>query len=241
MKRTLLGIGLLAAGAAIFLSGRRRRGRSGRWDFGRPRGEGSDAASAGGTFIGASGERLELEPAPLVVIRGAHDDVNVTVGDEPHVVVSATGDTDVTGAVHVRRDGDTLFLMIHPRCRVDVAVPRGTAVRLQVAKSRSTVSGVDGVEVLSAKGSLTLRDVGGHVRIRSAMEEIDVELSTQRETSAVDVMMAKGKFALTVPAARGGIYRVDAAKTTLSAPPSVAGGVPVRVRAAKSDVLIRAA
>jgi hypothetical protein len=241
MKRTLLGIGLLAAGAAIFLSGRRRRRRSGRWDFGRARGEGSDSASPGGTFIGVAGERLELEPASLVVIRGAHDEVNVNVGDEPHVVVSANGNTDVTGVLHVRRDDDTLFLMVHPRCKVDVTVPPGTAVRLQVAKSRSTISGVDGVEVFSAKGSLTLRDVAGHVRIHSAMEDIDVELSAQRETSAVDVMMAKGKFALTVPAARGGVYRVDAAKTTLSAPPSVDGGVPVHVRAAKSDVSIRAA
>ena len=241
MKRTLLGIGLLVVGAAVFFSGRRRRRQSGRWDFGGRPGDTGDAGSPGGMFVGATGERLELEPAPLVVIRGAHDEINVHAGDGPHVVVSATGDTDMTGVLHVRRDDDTLFLMVHPRCKLDVALPRGTAVRLQVAKSRSTISGVDGVEVLSAKGSLTLRDVGGRVSIHSAVEEIDVELSARRETSAVDVRMAKGRFALTVPAARGGVYRVDAAKTRLSAPPSVEGGVPVHVRAAKSDVLIRAA
>jgi hypothetical protein len=240
MKRTLLGIGLLAVGAAVFFSGRRRRRQSGHWGFEGTAGD-QDAKQPGTMFVGVAGERVELEAASLVVIRGAHDKINVHAGDEPHVVASATGVTDTSGVLHVRRDGDTLFLMVHPRCKLDVAVPRGTAIRLQVAHSSSTISGVDGVEVLSAKGSLTLRDVGGHVNIQSAKEEIDVELSTERETSAVDVMMAKGRFALTVPAARGGVYRVDAVTTTLSAPPSVEGGVPVHVRAAKSDVAIRAA
>jgi hypothetical protein len=241
-QRTMVGVGLVAAGAALWIGGR----------FGRAR------RRAGATFgsLGIAGQRLELEAAPLLVIRGAHDEVNVVAGDGPHVVVHAMN-RDLTRVVHVRRGDDdanddevgddeivrsrALLLMVHPRSRIDVTVPRGTAVRLEVAKSRSALSGIDDVDVRSAKCSLTLRDVAGTVRIISAKDDIEVELSSERKTRAVDVTVAKGRFALTVPAARGGVYRVNAAKTTLSAPPSVEGGVPVRVRAARSAVLIRAA
>ena len=200
------------------------------------------AGAQADAVTGLAGERLELEPEPLLVIQGAYDVVNVTAGDGPRVVASAAGETSaVTNVLRAQRAGGALVLQLHPRCTLDVTVPRGTAVRLRVAKSRSSVAGVDDVDVFSAKGSLRLHDVGGRVRIRSAKEDIEVALSAQRETRDVSVMMAKGKFVLTVPAARGGVYRVDAAKTHVSVPPSVEGGVPVRVRAARSEIAIRAA
>jgi hypothetical protein len=145
--------------------------------------------------------------------------------------------------VHVRRahDGSKVVLRLHPRRRVDVAVPRGTAVRLRMAKSRGSVQGIDDVDVVCAKARVDLRDVAGTVRVRSAKSAIDIELARDRETRSVDVAIAKVRFALGLPAARGGAYDLRAAKSRVSAPPSVEGGIPIRVRAAVSHVAIRAA
>jgi hypothetical protein len=122
-----------------------------------------------------------------------------------------------------------------------VRAPEGTAVRVQSAKTRVTLEGLDDVDVLSAKGRIVMRDVAGTVRVRSAAESIDLTLSSARETRSVDVQIARVAFSLVVPAARGGDYRFDTVRSRVSAPPPVEGGIPIRIQGARAEVAIRAA
>jgi len=227
-KRMLVGLALLAAGAGLVASaaGRERR-------------------HAGPFARGAWGDMTDFDPAALVVIRSAFGEVNVVSGDVSRIALRVRENTAPGNAVHARRAGDAsrsaLVLNVHPRSCVDVTVPRGTAVRIEAAKTLIDLTGLDGVDVVSAKGSIAMRDVAGAVRIRSAGETIDVGLSRDRETRSVDIDIARASFSLAVPASRGGRYRIQSARSTVSAPPSVEGGIPVRVRAARAQVAIRAA
>lgn len=217
-----VGLGLVAAGMALIFGAARRHRRA------EPCLDGTE---------------VEIDAAPRLVILGAVNDVNIVAGEGPRIRARVLDGPSAAGAVFLRRsdDGRQVHLNLHPRCRVDVAVPRGTAVRLQLAKSSVVATGIDDVDVLSAKGSLLLRDVGGTIRIRSAQESVDIDLSRERETCSVDVQIAKTRFALCLPASRGGKYRIESAKTSVTAPPSVEGGIPITVRAARAQVAIRAA
>lgn len=230
MQRTLVGLGLVALGVVVLGAGRAR--------------EGSRSRSWGGAQAG--GASVELYAAPLLRIRGAHDDVVVGRSDGPRVVVSVPGAVDLREGAFARRvegeDGEIEVVVdVHPRRRVEVGVPHGTAVRLMFAKSRIDVHGVDDVDVRTAKSEVKLRDVGGTVRIRSAKDSVGVVLSGERETRAVDVLVAKSALSLELPAARGGAFSISSAKSSVTAPPSTEGGVPVELQAAKSNVVVRAA
>jgi hypothetical protein len=234
-QRTLVGLALIVAGAAIVSGiGAARRERA-RWD-------GDDWPDRDWVHDGTSNETEEVESAPVLVIRGALDVVNLTASDGPRIGVTASGN-GLGDALQVRRadDGSKVVFNLRPRRRVDIAVPRGTAVRLRFAKSRGTVEGLDDIDVRCAKARFDLRDVAGTVRVRSAKSAIDVQLANDRETGAVDVAIAKVRFSLGLPASRGGVYDVRAAKSRVSSPASVEGGIPVRVRAAVSRVSISAA
>ena len=221
-------LGLLAIGAGIVASASRRGRRVS--PFLREDSQGIGAPEA------------EFDAAPLVVILCAFGAVKVAAGDGPRVVVRTADQAPLGDAVHDRLAGDgSLHLDVFPRRNIHVTVPRGTAVRVQSAKAQVTVTGVDDVEVRSAKGSINLRDVGGAVRVRSASDMIDVRLSRERETRSVDVGIAKAMFSLSILASRGGSYRIESAKSLVSAPPSVDGGIPVRIRAARAQIAIRAA
>ncbi|MDB5026826.1 MAG: hypothetical protein JWO66_515, partial [Candidatus Eremiobacteraeota bacterium] len=79
------------------------------------------------------------------------------------------------------------------------------------------------------------------IHVRCAKASIEIDLARERETRSVDAEMAKTRFELDLPVARGGVYRIENARGNVSSPASVEGGVPVRIRAAKADVVIRAA
>lgn len=191
----------------------------------------------------ASGVASEIDAAPLVVIRGAFDDVTVSATDGPRVELSAYGPGALDEIVGIRRaaDGSRLTLDVAPRRRLDVYVPRGTALRLRVAKSSTAVFGIDNVDVVCAKSTVGLHDVGGRIRVRAAKTAIDVDLARDRETRSVDASIAKSRFDLALPPKRGGRYDVDAAKSRLRLPASVEDGIPIAVRAARAAIDIHAA
>ena len=189
------------------------------------------------------GVETEVDAARLLVIRGAFDRVNVRAGDGPRIGIHAFGVSGLENAMFVRRDAERgrVVLNLHPRRRVDVTVPRGTAVRLELAKGIGRIDGVDDVDVRCAKVRVALADVGGAVRVRGAKGIFDVGLSNERETRSVDVEVAKVRLSLDLPTGRGGVYTIQTAKASVSAPPSVEGGIPVSIRAAKARIAIHAA
>ncbi|MBV8748109.1 MAG: hypothetical protein JO103_00185 [Candidatus Eremiobacteraeota bacterium] len=231
MKQRNLGpvLAALAVGAAFVLatSSRRRREGAGSWD----------EAEAGGARAAA-----QIDAAPLVEVRGAFDEVVVSAGAGPGIELTGFGVEQIADAVEVRRDEDgrRVVLEVRPRRRLDVFVPPGTALRLEMAQSHGVVYGVDDVDVRCARSRVELRDVAGTIRVQSAKAEVDVDLARDRETRSVDVDVAKSRFALAVPASRGGAYRVETAKSGVTVPPSVEGGIPIAVRAARALVAISA-
>ena len=226
-QRILVGLALLA-GAAIVARGLRKDRRRQRRRRRAP---------------GGPGVQTQVDAARLLVIRGAFDNVSVRAGDGPGIGIHAFGVASLENALCVHRDDDRgrVTLQLHPRRRVDVTVPRGTGVRLELAKSSGRIQGVDDVDVRCAKVRVALADVGGAIRVRGAKGEFDVGLSRDRETRSVDVDLAKARFWLDLPAGRGGAYSIEAAKASVSAPPSVEGGIPVHIRAAKARIAIHAA
>ncbi|HZO94536.1 MAG TPA: hypothetical protein VFB22_12345 [Candidatus Baltobacteraceae bacterium] len=228
-KRRLVGlaVGIGLAALALGLLGRRARSRD------------AEAAGEGG---GASAT-LAIDPAPLVVVNGAFDDVTISPGSGPSVSVVAFGVRDASEAVRCERDDQRgrVVLSVRPGRRLDVFVPPGVAVRLCVAKSRSAVYGVDDVDVRCAKSAIHLHDVAGTVRLRCAKTRADVVLARDRATRSVDAEVAKGRVAIAVPSTPGGVYDVRSAKGHVDVPGSVEGGIPVKIRAAKASVAVRAA
>src|SRR5581483_6880842 len=190
----------------------------------RARSRDAEAAGEGG---GASAT-LAIDPAPLVVVNGAFDDVTISPGSGPSVSVVAFGVRDASEAVRCERDDQRgrVVLSVRPGRRLDVFVPPGVAVRLCVAKSRSAVYGVDDVDVRCAKSAIHLHDVA---------------LARARATRSVDAEVAKGRVAIAVPSTPGGVYDVRSAKGHVDVPGSVEGGIPVKIRAAKASVAVRAA
>jgi len=226
----LVGLALAAVGAGLVASS---RGRRRRFD--------PDASWGTEQFHDAT----EFDAAPVVEIRSAFGEVRVVAGDGPGIGVRSI---DVEGAGHAVRGrrsdderGDVLRLDVHPRSSVEVTVPHGTAVRMLSAKTSIVLTGIDDVDVRSAKGTIAMRDVAGTVRVRSASEMVDLRLSRERETRSVDVEIAKALFSLAVPAARGGAYRILTAKSRVNVPPSVEGGIPIRIRGARAEIAVRAA
>ena len=228
-QRTVVGLGLVALGMVVLGTSWRKRS-AGSWTA-------EEALWCEGG--------VELEAAPVVTMRGAFNDVSVVRGDGPRVLVDLSDGVNGPGVFARRVDdedgGPAIVVDVHPRRRVQLSVPTGTAVRLMFAKSRIGVDGIDDVEVFTAKSEISLHEVAGTVRIRSAKDRLDVALAAQRETRAVDVTMAKSSLELGVPAARGAAFRIRAAKSRVTAPPSAEGGIPVKLRAAKSTVVVRAA
>lgn len=229
-KRALVGAALLAV--AVLARAARRRSRRTPW------------GQRWGSYDGLPLRNVELEAAPVVKVRGAMSDVAVVRGTGERVVIGGSG---VSGAqpVSARRveddAGPAVVVDVQPRQRVEIQVPMGTAVRLAFSKSRVRVAGVDDVDVRCAKSQVTLQDVGGSVRVRGAKDSVEIALSGDRPTRTVDVAVAKCHLALDVPASRGGSYDVTAAKCVVTVPTSVDGGVPVRLRGAKSNLVVRAA
>jgi hypothetical protein len=223
-QRVLVGLALAAIGVGVMAAAlRSERGRRR-----APNGPGAET---------------EVDAAPLLVIRGAFDDVRVRAGDGPRIGIHAFGVAGIEDAVRVRRADDRgrVILSLHPRRRVDVTVPRGTAVRLRLAKGSGRVNGVDDVDLRCAKARVALNDVAGTIRVRAAKGVFDVGLSNERETRSVDIAIAKARLSLDLPAGRGGAYTIEAAQASVTAPPSVEGGIPVAIRAAKARVSIHAA
>jgi hypothetical protein len=261
-QRMLVGWGLVALGM-IVLGTPRRKGHGerpagdlwsdGEWgdgwwgDGGWGDGWWGDGGWADGWADESSWQAgsVELDAAPVLKVRGTLNDVSVVRADGPRIVVSAPDAADGYAGFFARRvedrDGPAVIVDVHPRRRVELRVPSGTAVQLMFAKSRIEVDGIDDVDVFSAKSEVTLNEVAGTVRIRSAKDRLGVALAAERETRAVDVSLAKSSLELDVPAARGGAFRIRAAKSSVTAPPSTAGGVPVKVLAARSNVVVRAA
>jgi hypothetical protein len=241
-QRTLVGLGL--ALGMVVLGALRRKARGERWS-GEPW---TDDESSGRVWTDEALWRdgtVELDAAPVVKVRGAFNDVSIVRGDGPRVVVDVPDAGDGHG-VFARRvededGGPAVVVDLHPRRRVELSVPAGSALRLMFAKSRIEVDGIDDVDVFTAKSDVTLHEVAGRVRIRSAKDRLGVALAADRETRGVEVTMAKSSLELDVPAARGGVYRIRAAKSSVTAPPSAEGGIPVKVRAARSNVVVRAA
>jgi len=254
-QRMLVGVGLIAAGIG-FVAGAGRRGPRRRHSFSGPLITGPlieeplipdrmfSEPLLGATSTVDQGSRVELDAVPQLVLRGAFNEVTVVAGEGPGIVVAAPDLADGMPAAFTRKtevaEPRVTVVDLVPRRRVHVQAPLGTAVRLDFAKSRIAVTGLDDVVVRSAKGTAVLRDVAGRVQLHCASDAIDVELSRERETRAVDVMIAKCRFALTVPAARGGDYRISAAGCSVAAPPPVEGGIPVKVRGARSNITISA-
>ena len=222
-QRILVGLALVAGAAIVAGALRSERGRRRAPD--------------------GPGVETEVDAARLLVIRGAFDRVNVRAGDGPRIGIHAFGVAGLENAMFVRRDDERgrVILNLHPRRRVDVTVPRGTAVRLELAKGIGRIDGVDDVDVRCAKVRVALADVGGAVRVRGAKGIFDVGLSNERETRSVDVEVAKARFSLDLPAGRAGAYTIQAAKASVTVPPSVEGGIPVNIRAAKARIAIHAA
>jgi hypothetical protein len=54
------------------------------------------------------------------------------------------------------------------------------------------------------------------------------------------MLVGVGLIALTVPAARGGDYRISAAECSVAPPPPVEGGISVKVHGARSKIAIGA-
>ena len=222
-QRILVGLAVVAGAALVARALRSERGR--------------ERAPDG------PGVETEVDAARLLVIRGAFDRVNVRAGDGPRIGIHAFGVAGLENAMFVRRDDERgrVILNLHPRRRVDVTVPHGTGVRLELAKGIGRIDGVDDVDVRCAKVRVALADVGGAVRVRGAKGIFDVGLSNERETRSVDVEVAKARLSLDLPTGRGGVYTIQTAKASVSAPPSVEGGIPVGIRAAKARVTIHAA
>ena len=249
-QRMLVGLGLISVGIGFVVAAGRRSG--GRYSFtGPPVGEplipdrAFSESLLGAASVVGPGSRVELDAAPLLVLRGAFNEVTLIAGDGPRIVVATPHRADGMPAAFTRgtegAEPPVRVIDFIPRRRVEVQAPFGTAVRLDFAKSRIAVTGLDDVDVRSAKGNIVLRDVAGTVQLQSAKDSIDIELSRERATRAVDVMIAKSDFSLTVPATRGGEYRISVANSSVAAPPSRQGGIPVTVQGARSSVAIRAA
>jgi hypothetical protein len=254
-QRTLIGLGLIAVGLG-FVAGSSRRGPYGRRFFAGPLFEEPLIPEPffGGPPFGepwfgephaaAPKTRAEFEAVPLLVLRGAFNGVTIVAGDGPQIVVSCPAAANGVDGFFSRRvetdDRAGVVVDVHPRTAIHVTVPRGTAVQLKFDKSRIAVTGVDDVDVHSVKGRLVLRDLAGAVRINSVMDSVLTELSHERETRSVEVSAVKSTFSLAVPAARGGDYRITAANSGVTAPPSAEGGIPVTVRAARSKIAITA-
>jgi hypothetical protein len=247
-QRMLVGLGLIAVGLGVVAGSGRRHSRE-RHFFTGPLLEEPlirEPLFSGPLFGGASvlgqGSKVELDAVPLLVLRGAFNQVTVVAGDGPRIVVTVPDGGDFMPAAFTRKveaaEPRATVVDLVPRRRVEVQAPLGTALRLKFAKSRIDVTGLDDVDVHSAKGRITLRNVAGTLRINSAADSVDVELSHERETRSVDATMAKSGFALTVPASRGGDYRISVANSSVAAPPSVEGGIPITVRGARSKIAI---
>ena len=249
-QRMVVGLGLIAVGIG-FVAGAGRRRSHERHFFKGPfieeplmRDPMFGWPLFGGAGVVSQGSKVELDAVPLLVLRGALNDVTVVAADGPRIVLTAPDLADGMPAAFTRKadvaEPRATVVDLVPKRRVEVQAPLGTGVQLKFAKSRIAVTGLDDVDVHSAKGNIVLRNVAGAVQIHSAKDSIEVDLSHERETRAVDVMIAKSDFSLTVPATRGGDYRISVANSSVAAPPPTQGGIPVTVHGARSRIAISA-
>lgn len=121
-----------------------------------------------------SGERLELRNAwgDIRLSRSQDDRLRVKARKRVWAATAADATREAEAlSVQPRREGSTVYLgvrRVEGRVRVDmdVLVPDGVAVVLDVAKGDVRVEGLHGrVEVHVARGDVTLRDVDGDVHL----------------------------------------------------------------------------
>jgi len=121
-----------------------------------------------------SGERLELRNAwgDIRLSRSEDDRLRVKARKRVWAATAADATREAEAlSVQPRREGSTVYLgvrRVEGRVRVDmdVLVPDGVAVVLDVAKGDVRVEGLHGrVEVHVARGDVTLRDVDGDVHL----------------------------------------------------------------------------
>jgi hypothetical protein len=201
----------------------------------------------GGTEGAASEDAFEtsfpIDAAPLIVVRGARAAITIGPTDDEHAEVRSPGARELADAVDVSRedDGACLILDVRPRSALQIFVPKGSALRIEVARSAVRVTGVSDVDVHCTRSSVTLLDVAGAVAVDSARGAVKVDLAHDRRTRSVDVSATRSALFLVLPPDRGGSYDVRAARSSIVHPPPVADGIPFVVQAARASVAIRAA
>jgi hypothetical protein len=201
----------------------------------------------GGAAAAASGDGFEtpfrIDAAPLVVVRAARGVITIASTEGAHVEVSSPGAREFDDAVETSRedDGACLILEAQPRRALRILVPKGSALRLEVARSSVRVNGLSDVDVRCARSSVTLRDVAGAVAVHSARAAVKVDLAHDRPTRSVDVSAARSALSLVLPPDRGGSYDVRAARSSVVHPEPVVDGIPFVVEAARASVAIRTA
>jgi hypothetical protein len=223
--RVAIAIGAVAA-IAIMSRSRRRRG-------------GAESVGSADAFETS----FPMDAAPLVVVRGARSAITIASTEGTRVEVSGPGVRELGDAVETSRedDGACLILEAQPRRALRILVPKGCALRVEVARSSVRVDGLNEVDVRCSRSSVTLRDVAGVVAIDSARAAVKVELASDRQTRSVHVSATSSALYLVLPPDLGGSYDVRAARSSVIHPPPVADGIPFVVQAARASVVIRAA